>query len=163
GEPRGRAVDHVFWLTPGHPSEPGVWYAGTSPQGLFRSEDGGETWQGVDGFNDHPMQQAWVGGDQDATPDGPTLHSILVDPRVGDAMPRDVGDIGFPIALHPRDANTVWVCPMDGTEVWPRTSPGGRPALYVTRDAGASWQRQDRGFPAEQAWWTVKRQAMCTD
>ncbi len=243
GEPRGRAVDHVFWLTPGHPSEPGVWYAGTSPQGLFRSEDGGETWQSVDGFNDHPMQQAWVGGDQDATPDGPQLHSILVDPRdrrhlylgmsgggvfesldggegwrplnrgvaadflpdpnvefghdphcmhlhprrpdrlwqqnhcgiyrldrpgdtwvrVGDAMPRDVGDIGFPIALHPRDAGTVWVCPMDGTEVWPRTSPGGRPALYVTRDAGASWQRQDRGFPAEQAWWTVKRQAMCTD
>src|SRR5881628_1394466 len=53
GEPRGRAVDHVFWLTPGHPSEPGVWYAGTSPQGLFRSEDGGETWRSVDGFNDH--------------------------------------------------------------------------------------------------------------
>ena len=35
----GRAVDHTFWLTPGHPSEPGVWYAGTSPQALFRSED----------------------------------------------------------------------------------------------------------------------------
>src|SRR5580765_3630798 len=31
----GRAVDHVFWLTPGHASEPDVWYAGTSPQGLF--------------------------------------------------------------------------------------------------------------------------------
>ena len=37
----GRAVDHTFWLTPGHASEPGVWYAGTSPQALFRSEDGG--------------------------------------------------------------------------------------------------------------------------
>src|SRR5438128_7962176 len=36
GEPLGRAVDHVFWLTPGHASQPGVWYAGTSPQGLFR-------------------------------------------------------------------------------------------------------------------------------
>src|SRR5271157_4661732 len=24
---RSRAVDHVFWLTPGHASEPGVWYA----------------------------------------------------------------------------------------------------------------------------------------
>jgi hypothetical protein len=29
----GRAVDHTFWLTPGHASEPDVWYAGTSPQG----------------------------------------------------------------------------------------------------------------------------------
>ena len=37
----GRAVDHTFWLTPGHASERGSWYAGTSPQGLFRSEDGG--------------------------------------------------------------------------------------------------------------------------
>ncbi len=38
---KGRSVDHTFWLTPAHANEPGVWYAGTSPQGLFRSEDGG--------------------------------------------------------------------------------------------------------------------------
>src|SRR5512134_1088906 len=31
----GRAVDHTFWLTPAHPSQPNRWYAGTSPQGLF--------------------------------------------------------------------------------------------------------------------------------
>ena len=41
--PGGRAVQQVFWLSPGHAREPGVWYAGTSPQGLFRSEDGGAT------------------------------------------------------------------------------------------------------------------------
>ena len=39
-----RAVDHTFWLTPGHASETGSWYAGTSPQGLFRSDDGGASW-----------------------------------------------------------------------------------------------------------------------
>ena len=59
----------------------GVWYAGTSPQGLFRSDDGGATWEGVDGFNAHPQRKAWCGGDQDGTPDGPKLHSILIDPR----------------------------------------------------------------------------------
>ncbi len=53
-------------------------------------------------------------------------------------MPRDVGDIGFPIALHPRDPNTAWVFPMDGTDVWPRTCPGGKPAVYRTRDGGES-------------------------
>jgi hypothetical protein len=37
----GRVVHHVFWLTPGHAEEPGVWYAGTSPPALFRSEDSG--------------------------------------------------------------------------------------------------------------------------
>src|SRR6185503_2923797 len=80
GEARGRAVDHVFWLTPGHASEPDVWYVGTSPKGLFRSEDGGVTWAPVSGFNDHPEQQKWVGSDKDETPDGGKLHSILVDP-----------------------------------------------------------------------------------
>ena len=43
------------------------------------------TWAGVDGFNEHPQRKAWCGGDQDGTPDGPKLHSILVDPR--DAAP----------------------------------------------------------------------------
>jgi hypothetical protein len=83
--------------------------------------------------------------------------------RVGKAMPADVGDIGFPIVLHPRDAQTAWVFPMDGRQDWPRTSPEGKPAVYVTRDGGSSWQRQAKGLPAERAWWTVKRQAMCAD
>jgi photosystem II stability/assembly factor-like uncharacterized protein len=47
--------------------------------------------------------------------------------------------------------------------VWPRVSPGGKPAVYVTRDAGTRWKRQDRGLPRAQAWFTVKRQAFCAD
>jgi len=240
---KGRVVDHVFWLSPGHPSEPAVWYAGTSPQGLFRSEDGGDTWAPVSGFNDHRMYSQWTGGEKDGTPDGPKLHSILVDPRdarhlyigmssggvfesldkgagwkplnsgcrvdflpdpfpeyghdphcvklhplapevlyqqnhcgiyrmqrpegnwvrIGTSMPKTVGDIGFPIVLHPRDPDTVWVFPMDGSSVWPRTSPQGKPAAYVTRNAGRTWQRQDTGLPRSQGWLTVKRQAMSAD
>lgn len=241
---RGRAVDHTFWLTPGHSSEPGVWYAGTSPQGLFRSEDGGANWVGVSGFNDAPSHRNWFGGEQDGTPDGPKLHSIIVDPRdashlylgmsgggvhesrdrgatwaplvagmevvegldaaadpaahdphcvvlcpsepdrlyqqnhcgiyridrpatvwdrIGRAMPKAVGDIGFGIAVHPRKANVAWVFPMDGTDVWPRTSPGGKPAVYATRNGGKTWKRHDEGMPAGQAWWTVMRQAMAVD
>ena len=78
-------------------------------------------------------------------------------------MPKAVGDIGFPMVVHPRNADTAWVFPMDGTRVWPRTSPEGRPAVYGTRDGGASWQRFDGGLPQSQAWWTVKRQAMTAD
>ena len=242
----GRAVDHTFWLTPGHASERGTWYAGTSPQGLFRSEDGGESWTPLPSVNDDPRFREWMGTVQDGTPDGPKLHSIIVDPRdashllfamsgggvhesrdagrswttlvrglevvegfdagnisfhdphcvrlcpgrpdrlyqqnhcgiyrmdrgngsddtwqrIGRTMPPTVGDIGFPMVVHPRDADTAWVFPMDGTTVWPRTSPAGRPAAYVTRDGGASWQRQDEGLPEQQAWWTVKRQAMTVD
>jgi len=83
--------------------------------------------------------------------------------RIGNNMPRRIGDIGFPIVLHPRDANTAWVFPMDGQTVWPRTSLQGKPAAYVTRNGGKRWQRLDNKLPASQAWWTVKRQAMSVD
>jgi photosystem II stability/assembly factor-like uncharacterized protein len=241
----GRVVDHVFWLEPGHAREPGVWWAGTSPEGLFRSADAGDTWESVAGLNDHPRMPDWARVEKTGTPDGPILHSIQIDPRdprhlyvamsgagggvfestdggadwrplnagvlanflpdpypeygqdphcvrlhplapdvlyqqnhcgiyrlerpgerwerIGDHMPKEIGDIGFPIVLHPRDPRTAWVFPMDGTEVWPRTCPGGKPAVYATRDSGKSWQRHDRGLPREQAWLTVRRQAMTAD
>ncbi len=242
GERLERSLDAVFWLTPGHADEPGVWYAGGTPQGLFRSDDGGDTWATVDGWNDHPMWETWAEFPYQGTPDGAMLHSVTVDPRdpkhlyiglsgggvfesfdcgadwqplnrgmaadflpdpdaefghdphcvrlhparpdrlyqqnhcgiyridrphdrwerIGDNMPADIGDIGFPVELHPRDPDTVWVFPMDGTDVWPRTSPDGRPAVYRTSDAGSTWVRQDHGLP-ERGWFTVKRQAMTTD
>jgi hypothetical protein len=83
--------------------------------------------------------------------------------HIGATMPKKVGDIGLPMVVHPRDDETAWVFPMDGTDVWPRTSPGGMPAAYVTRNGGKSWRRLDGGLPAGQAWWTVKRQAMAAD
>jgi hypothetical protein len=242
---KGRSVDHTFWLTPGPASESDVWYAGTSPQGLFRSADGGVTWSPFSTLNDDPQFREWMGTAQDGTPDGPKLHSVIIDPRnaahlyvamsgggvhesvdrgrtwktlirgldvvegfgfdaskptfhdphclrlcptnpdriyqqnhcgiyridrpsdtwvrIGKAMPKTVGDIGFPLVVHPRDDNTAWVFPMDGTSVWPRTSPGGKPAVYGTRNGGKTWQRLATGLPQQQAWWTVKRQAMCSD
>lgn len=78
-------------------------------------------------------------------------------------MPEGIGDIGFPVVVHPTNIDKAWVFPMDGTEVWPRTSPEGKPAVYVTTNAGDSWKRQDKGLPAGKAFLTVKRQAMSTD
>ena len=245
-----KTVAGVFWLTEGHPSEPGVWYAGTavggppgSPGafGLFRSEDGGDTWKGVKGFNDYHIFREhpdFFG----TTPGGALTHSILIDPRnkkhmivglsgggvfltrdqgksweplnkgvaadfmpmpdpefghdphclmyaesnpdviyqqnhcgiyrivrpsdrwerIGNNMPKEIGDIGFPVRVHPRDENTAWVVPMDGTEVWPRTSVNGKPAVYVTRDGGKSWKRQDKGLP-KSAFLTTYRQAFAND
>ncbi len=242
-DPNAESVSHVFWLTPGHASEPGVWYAGTSPTGLFVSKDGGDTWTGIDGFNEHKDRRKWIGEGPDAPPDGRTLHSINIDPhdakhiyiglsaggvfeshdggntwttlnkgcdavflpepdadyghdphclrvhplhpervvqqnhcgiyvldyaakkwdRIGKKMPKRVGDIGFPLVLHPHNPDAFWVFPMDGSDVWPRTALAGKPAVYGTVNAGKTFTRMDRGMPAEQAWWTVKRQAMCAD
>ncbi len=238
----GRSVDYTFWLSVGHRDDHDVWYAGTSPPALFRSEDAGVTWRGVDSYNDHQMYLKWNPPAQ-GTPDGAVLSSVIVDPRdarhmymvtsdggafetldncgtwrsinkgveanflpdpypeygqdvhclcmhpanpnrlyqqnhcgiyridrpsddwirIGNNMPKEIGDIGFGIVVHPRDPDAAWVFPMDATTVWPRTSPDGRPAVYRTSDAGATWQRQDRGLPREHAWFTVKRQAFCAD
>jgi hypothetical protein len=82
--------------------------------------------------------------------------------RIGKQMPKSIGDIGFPIVAHPRDPDTVWVFPMDGSQVWPRTAIGGKPAVYRSRNAGRSWQRFAAGLPRAQAWFTVLRRR-CAD
>jgi photosystem II stability/assembly factor-like uncharacterized protein len=236
-------VSHVFWLQPGHASEPGVWYAGTSPQALFRSEDDGDTWQGVPGFNNNPMRLTWSAELPGGPPGGPTLHSITIDPRdkrhmllglsmggvfestdqgatwlplnkgleadfladpesdfghdphclvvspadpdrlyqqnhcgvyrmdraegrwvrIGRNLPDEVGDIGFPIATHPRDRDIAWVWPFDGTGVWSRVNPGGRAAAYETRDGGRSWRALGEGLPQSHAWFGIKRQGLAVD
>jgi len=78
GETLGRGLRSVFWLTPGHADQPGVWYAGGSPQGLFRSEDGGDTWAPVSGWNDHPEWTRWAEWPEENTPDGSLLHLSLI-------------------------------------------------------------------------------------
>ena len=53
----------------------GAIYAGVQPAGLFRSDDGGETWTHVKGLRDHPTRPEWSPGGA-----GLILHSLLVDP-----------------------------------------------------------------------------------
>ena len=35
--------------------------------------------------------------------------------------------------------------------------------MFRSRNGGVSWTRHAKGLPRAQAWWTVKRQAMCVD
>jgi hypothetical protein len=80
-----RAVDHTCSLTPALPGEPGVWYAGTSPAGIFRSEDGGATWSEVEGFNRNPMLSKWA-PPENVTPDNQVFGAVLIDPRQASHM-----------------------------------------------------------------------------
>lgn len=164
------------------PRDPRHLYLAISIGGVFESTDGGRDWQ--------PMNAGCAADflpDPDA-PFGHDPHCVAMHPkhpdrlyqqnhcgiyridrpatrweRIGANMPKSIGDIGFPIVLHPQDPEVAWVCPMDGTAVWPRTSVGGKPAVYMTVNGGKSWRRQDLGLPRSQAWFTVLRQAMCRD
>jgi photosystem II stability/assembly factor-like uncharacterized protein len=77
----GRPVDWtlklVWALTPGGANEPGVLWCGTLPGGLFRSEDGGDSWELNRPLWDDPRREEWFGGGADQ----PGIHSICVDPR----------------------------------------------------------------------------------
>jgi photosystem II stability/assembly factor-like uncharacterized protein len=69
---------------------------------------------------------------------------------------------GFPAASHPRDADTLFLLPLNG-DIKGRFVPDGRAAVWRTRDGGASWQDLRRGLPQENAYFGVLRQAMATD
>src|SRR5215813_10481474 len=77
---QGLTLDHVFFLSPGHATQPGVWFAGSSPIALFKSEDDGVTWNGIAGFNDNPALAKWCYNFAPGTPDGQKCHSVQVDP-----------------------------------------------------------------------------------
>ena len=164
-----------------HPRDAAHLVVGLSTGGVFESRDEGATWKPLNrgvAADFLPEKDPEWGHDPHCLAVHPAEPDVLWQQnhcgmyrlerpadrweRVGDAMPKSVGDIGFPMVLHPHDPDTAYVVPMDGTAVWPRTSVGGKPAVYRTRDAGATWQRLDRGFPVP-AWWTVKRQAACAD
>ena len=66
----GRFVDQIWTLVFAH----GNLYAGVSEAGLFVSKDRGLSWQGVDGFNNHPSRGEWMPG-----AGGLTAHTILAD------------------------------------------------------------------------------------
>lgn len=55
----------------------GTLWCGTIPGGLFRSADGGDSWDLVRTLWDRPERKEWFGGGADY----PGIHSICVDPR----------------------------------------------------------------------------------
>lgn len=159
-----------------HPTNPDRMWVGISAVGVFRTDDGGGTW---------PLKND---GLEIAAPDeerddiGSCVHRLILDPTDPDRLfqqnhlgvfrSTDAGDswvhvdedlpstFGFPIAMHPRDADTLYTVPLESGEH--RMVPDGEPAIYRTTDAGESWTRQDDGLPVD-SWITVLRHAMAVD
>ena len=99
----------VWSLAPGGANEPGVIWCGTLPGGLFRSEDGGDSWSLNRPLWDDPLREQWFGGGADH----PGIHSICVDPRDPDHV-----IIGI-------SCGGVWIT-RDGGHSWSVGGPGMR-------------------------------------
>lgn len=71
------SVDLIWSLSAGGAAEPGTLWAGCIPAGLFKSEDGGQSWALNMPLWQQPGRRQWFGGGYDQA----GIHSILVDPR----------------------------------------------------------------------------------
>jgi photosystem II stability/assembly factor-like uncharacterized protein len=110
-------VDRVWALAPGGPEEPGVLWCGTIPGALFRSEDGGASWNFVRTLWDHPKRKEWFGGGADL----PGIHSICVDPRNSKHVSLGVSCGGV---WHTWDGGETWESRAQG--MWAAYMPAER-------------------------------------
>jgi photosystem II stability/assembly factor-like uncharacterized protein len=152
-------------------------YVGITSAGVFRTDDGGETWNAI---NKNVVAEFLA--DAHATV-GQCPHKVLLHParperiwqqnHFGVYRSDDQGEtwarldanglpsgFGFPLMLDPNDPDTAFVIPETSPEY--HYTPDGRLAVYRTRDSGESWQLIADGLP-EQAWAAVLREASASD
>lgn len=238
----GRALANIWSIEPGSGKKDLL--CGVEPAALFRSNDGGDSWEMVPGISNHEHSRKWNPGNgglcmHTIVRDGNRVHcgistgghylsedggetfrasntgvgaGFMPDPYpefgqcvhkiashkdapgrlymqnhggwadwTGPGGPRpDIGvlrsddhgktwrsiakglpsDFGFPIVVHPHDADTVYVLPLEGMT---RTCPGGAPAVWRSENSGDSWNKLSKGLPKKQSFHTVLRDAMDID
>jgi photosystem II stability/assembly factor-like uncharacterized protein len=127
---QGRPIDwtlKLIWaLAPGGRSQPGVVWCGTLPGGLFKSEDGGDSWALNRPLWDDPRREEWFGGGADQ----PGIHSICVDPRDANHVVIGVSCGGV---WSTRDGGATWT--LDGKGLRAEYMPAERQFDQNVQDA----------------------------
>jgi photosystem II stability/assembly factor-like uncharacterized protein len=99
GTPHPWGFARVWHLEPS-PSDPDTAYAGVEDAALFRTTDGGQSWQELPGLRTHKSASLWQPG-----AGGMCLHTILLDPSRAGRMFVAISAAG---AFRSDDAGTTW-------------------------------------------------------
>ncbi|MFC8507829.1 WD40/YVTN/BNR-like repeat-containing protein [Streptomyces sp. NPDC057411] len=127
----GASLERVWQLHPAPAHSPGVVYAGTEPAALFRSADGGESFELVRPLWEHPTRDRWVPGGG-----GEAVHTVVTDPRDPDAVTVAVSTAGV---FRSRDGGASWAPSNDGVSAvfLPDPHPEfGQCVHKIAQDAG---------------------------
>lgn len=152
-------------------------YVGISAVGVFKSEDGGESWS---------AKNRNVRADFLSTkyPEyGQCVHKLVMDPKhpnhlyqqnhCGVYRSEDAGEnwteiskglpsgFGFPMVSHPTKSGTIFVVPEEGDDF--RVASNQEFAVYGTTNGGRSWRKHVQGLPTKNAYLGCYREGLTAD
>jgi photosystem II stability/assembly factor-like uncharacterized protein len=154
-------------------------YVAISTGGVYRSDDGGETWEP----RNKGICARFMPPDQQYPEWGQCVHKVVSHPSNPDRMFlqhhwgvyrsddagdswNDIGkglpsDFGFAMEIDPNNADTVFIIPIESDEF--RCTPEAKLRVYRTRNGGESWEALANGLPQEDAFETILRDNMQAD
>ena len=151
------------WQLVADPHDDQVVWAGSEPQGLWRSTDGGETFELNRGLWDHPHRPEWGAGFG-----GPAIHTVLPNPADPSSMLVAMSTGGV---YNTRDGGVTWTTGNTGIHAyfmphdeWPefgqcvhkvardadepsRLYAQNHRGVYRSDDEGVTWQPIEEGLP----------------
>ncbi len=156
-------LNRIWAIEPGRPDEPDTLYAGVDEAGLFRSTDLAESWQSLDGLNQHSTRSAWGPG-----AGGLCCHTIILDPDNSKRMWVGISAVG---AFRSDDGGATWQLRNEGLEIAAPSEEHpevgscvhkmvidpkqpnllyqqNHKGVFRTTDGGDTWHRIENGLPS---------------